>query len=267
MFSVGWLAAPPEEQQSVLPGSLGVCLAPWPYHWAVPTRFQLGWCQGSLQASPSHQSQHQWGMLCKLWQCVVEGCHAETSLPLDDSARVAPLVVAGFRPCTTLHWGSLGSQQDQYGAIQKSHPTPWEMHALYICLFHWCMGLPVFRLFIFFSHSLSSINPLKHEPAFTKVKSQDVEVRCLGGQHYGMQHWQKCDFEFLTGKLQENQFDISALMWLLNFGALLMLHSGQQCHYCGVNCYIHVYVPISSVLIIHAHEKTDQWNEITVKLM
>ena len=164
MFSVGCLDTPPEEQQSVLPGSMGGCLASWPYHRALPARFQLVWCEGTLQASPSLQSQHQRGMLCKLWQCVVECCHAETSLPLDGSAWMAPLVVAGFRPCTALHWGSPGSQQDQCSTIQKSRPTPWEMHPLHICLFHWWMGLPVFR---FFFSTLSLLHqPLKHERGF-----------------------------------------------------------------------------------------------------
>ena len=169
MFSVGWLATPPEEQQSVLPGSLGDCLASWPYHWAMRTRFQLGWCQGTLQGSPSHQSQHQRGTLCKLWQCVVECCHAETSLPLYGSAWMAPLVVAIFCPCTTLHWGSPGSL-DQYGAIQKSHPTPYEMYPLHICLFHWCMGLPVFCFFI-------STLSLLHQPSQARTGfSSDIRI-------------------------------------------------------------------------------------------
>ena len=102
---------------------------------------------------------------------------------------------------------------------RNPHPTPYEMHPLHICLFHWCMGLPVFCFFI-------SILSLLHQPSQartgfssdiriwfwiwfwiwiwsfifrgTKAKWQDVEVRCLGGQNSGLQHWQKCDFGFLT---------------------------------------------------------------------
>ena len=195
------------------------CLASWPYHRAMPTRFQLGWCQGTLQASPSHQSQHQRGMLCKLWQWVVECCHAETSLPVDGSAWMAPLFVTGFRLCTALHWGSPGSQQDQYNAIQKSHPTPWEMHPLHICLFSLMHGSANLSFLLFHTLSppstLSRMNQLSYDIRIwfwiwfwiwiwsfisrgTKAKWQDLEARCLGGQHSCLQHWQKCDFGFLT---------------------------------------------------------------------
>ena len=77
-----------------------------------------------------------------------------------------------FVPVPTLHWGSPGSW-DQYGAIQKPHPTPYEMHpSISVCF----TDAWVCQSFVSsFPHSLSSINPLKHEPAFHLASESDSE--------------------------------------------------------------------------------------------
>ena len=164
MFSVGWLATHPEEPQSVLPGSLWGCLTSGLYHRTLPTRFQLGRGQGTLQASPSHQSQHQLGILANsfsIWASVVMLKHLYLWMVLHEWRH---LLLQDFVP--VLHFIEVPLDHNKISTVLSRHPEPHHERCT--------PSIPV-RLtdawicqsFVSsFPHCLSSINPLKHKLAF-----------------------------------------------------------------------------------------------------
>ena len=163
MFCVEWLATPPEEQQLVLPGSLGggggggCCL---PYHLAIPTRFQLGYVRGLCR--PVHHYNPSISKECcaisgSVWSSVVMLKHLYLWMVLHEWFHL----LQDFVPIP--HSIEVPLHHNKISTASSRNPTPH--HApCHICLF---TDAWVCQSFVpSFPHSISSINPLKHERAF-----------------------------------------------------------------------------------------------------
>ena len=198
MFFVEWLATPPEEQQSVPVGSLGgVSLldliteqGPHVFNW-VDVR---GLCRPVHHINPSISEE----CCANSRQCVVECCHAETSLPLDGSAWIPCRISSLYRTPLRLPWitaRSVRCHPEIPPHTMRDAPPPY----MSVSLMHGSTSLS-FLLFHTLSppSTLSSMNWLSSDIRIwfwiwfwiwtwsfistgTKAKWQDLELRCLGG--------------------------------------------------------------------------------------